>query len=228
MTARDVVPQPAEPRGFLRRRKTDEPYPHHPVVPVEPAVEVIEAPVEAVVAEPEPIAEPVTDALPVVAAPVDESSDLDHLWALEDLAVAPSSCAQCADRTESEELFRAQASLLSAALRQADELEAALTNEQHERREETARLVADNELLRNALATLNAEALNRQQPVEAPLPRDPFSRMVPEQREHGSPLLRPVVEEPVTSEGINAIPQQSDPSSSRSGRRRSGREAGPA
>ena len=232
MTARDVVPQPAEPRGFLRRRKTDEPYPHHPVVP---AVEVVESPVaEAPVPAPAPEPAPVVEPPPVVEEPAleapllaeawraDETSDADEIWLFEELAAAPS-CAQCEERSEADELFRAQASLLKAALRQADELEAALANEQHERREETARLRADNELLRNALAVLNAEAINRQQVVEAPLPRDPFARMVPDQRDHGSPLLRPVVDEPPAE-----APQVSDRSSSRHGRRRSGRDAGPA
>ena len=226
MTARDVVPQPAEPRGFLRRRKTDEPYPHHPVAavaPVGPAVEPAVEPPSAVVvpalapAVPEPPAGVEPPAV-LERLPVEDVSGLDDVWLLADVPQA-TSCAQCEQRTEAEELFRAQASLLKAALRQADELEAALANEQHQRREQTARLLADNELLRNALAVLNADALSRQHVTEAPPPRDPFSRMVPEQRDQGS-LLPPVVEQPP---GAHV-----DRGTTRGGRRRSGREAGPA
>lgn len=213
MTARDIVPEPAAPRGFLRRRRTDEPYPHHevapPVLPVVPPV--VEAATDAFVLEPA--------SAPEAAPPreVDEPDGFEDLLLLAALA----DCARCAEREESEELFRAQASLLQAALRQADELEAALANERHERREEVARLQADNELLRNALARLNAEALRRPEPVDAPLPRDPF-RTVPAQREHEA--TAPVEIASAEREHPHVTP----PDGPRHGRRRSGREAGPA
>lgn len=169
--ARDVVPQALPARGFLRRRRSDEPYPHErapaapaaepPLEPLEPALswEAV-APVAvaaSAVEERAAVAPPAAVAQPGVPAPLDDAD----LWLLHDLPVAPP-CTHCEQRAESEELARAQAGLLTAALRQADELATALAaaEERHER--EATRLRGDNTLLRDALAVLQAEALARQ------------------------------------------------------------------
>ena len=107
-----------------------------------------------------------------------------------------------------DDLARAQATLLQAALRQADDLELALANERQVRE----RLLAENELLRNALAGLHAEALARQHAVDPPEVTGPQA-LVPVQREQS-----PQVQEPAEQPGEQPRP----------GRRRSGREAGPA
>lgn len=114
--------------------------------------------------------------------------------------------------TESDDLLRAKDSLLQAALRQCDELSTALLNEQHLRQQEIERLTAENQLLRDALTKLNAEALERQQ-LEGPAPAmGRISVVLPEPRDHGS--------------RADAEPLRRDVQ--RNARRRSARQAGPA
>ena len=278
MTARDVVPQPTAPRGFLRRRRSDEPYPHHKAAPLEAEVEasvgllgvepievapvevpfetppvglaalgfadvelsVIEVAPEAEVpapapAVPSPLDEAVTDLLSHIAAEASEESPEqvpeespeapsvaplpeDDLWLLH-AGLEPAPCAECQQRADADEMFAAQATLLHAALRQTQELEVALAEQQDRHREETARLHADNELLRNALVTLQSEALARRASTgTVPVQRTEQARSV-----HA---VQPAPSEPV--EAPLVLPPRHHLDGSRPGRRRSDRPAGPA
>jgi hypothetical protein len=149
------------------------------VVAPEPADEVPVAPPAAAPVVPAAVTTPVPVALEVepVAAPPAESGG-----------------------TAPDELFRAQTTLLRAALRQTEELANALREEQGLRRQEHERLTAENQLLRDALAALHNEALERQETVVAAPTVEVVAPRVPEQRDD--------------------VP--------RTGRRRSARDVGPA
>ena len=194
---RDVVPQPVESRGFLRRRRSDDARSEEAVTPeVAPPTPVAGAPARV----------PVAMAL---AGPVAVHRP------------EPAPRPEPAIRAEPDELLRAKDALLQAALRQNEELSTALLNERYLRQQETERFTAENELLRDALAALNSDALARQQPQEATPSLAPLV-LVPEQRLEPVLPVEPVVEEPEAVEP--ALPDVA----SRHGRRRSVRRAGPA
>jgi hypothetical protein len=169
MAARDVVPQPPEPRSFRRRRTSDEARPAPSAVPVEVKSEPVDD---------APVATPA--AVPVIAAPVTAPMQAPVSVDVE-LPAAP--FAESSSGAETDELFRAQTTLLRAALRQTEELANALREEQGLRRQEHERLTAENQLLRDALAALHTEALERQETVVAAPTVEVVAPRVPEQRD---------------------------------------------